>query len=150
VGGQRGRSRAPRGLGKGILPAAAQQGLGNYPYFEPALWAQNSLASAALQFLKQPVARTLRSCIQRSASILRDRCFYFCSSLRPASFESDSKLGEIFSHVFSNCSSLGSVCIPNFVALLRGWCFDSCKSPSTLIFDPIQNKAVFASVGCSG
>jgi hypothetical protein len=51
-------------------------------------------------------------------------------------FESNSKLLQIESRAFNECSSLPSICIPSSVKILYARCFDQCSSLSNVTFGP--------------
>jgi hypothetical protein len=54
-----------------------------------------------------------------------------CRTLSSMIFDFGSKMSCIKIHVFLNCSSLSSNCIPSFVKKLRSGCFYGCRFLST-------------------
>jgi hypothetical protein len=93
------------------------------------------------------VCRSLASvCIPASVTVLRDCCFWACTSLSEVAFEAGSKLQVIGKSAFSRCRSLASVCIPASVEWLEEACFGAdeegnggCCELATVLFEP-QSK----------
>ena len=89
--------------------------------------------------------------IPNSVTSIKEATFRDCTGLKNVTFEENSQLTEIGMWVFSGCTSLTSVNLPNSLTVIGNYLFVDCTSlPSIVIPKSVTSIGGDAFWGCSG